>query len=788
MTFRKNLSERRTEDIALDLLNIQSWRIARPPKGDVVRQNEYKDLEDLKMLFSGKSKTGKGDGYPDFLLLSPETSQVPLVIIETKANEREVEKGLYEATIYADACYAAGYPVLAVSIAGQEKVGVKIRCAKRINHTWVDITYNDKPIAWIPTPKDAIRLLKDADAIDLRPIVPRPEVLREKADYMNRILREANVKDEYRPAYIGSIMLALWQSRGNLSREKQDVLVEINRYCEQAFAMGGKSELALSLRIDEANDKLAENIWRILSTLELLNVVAGAVDHDYLGQLYEQFFQYTGGNTIGQYFTPRHITRFMADLCEFSKDDIVIDPTCGTGGFLIACLQRAHDEFNMTYEQAIEMVKAQLIGFESEPVTAALCVVNMILRGDGKSGIHKADCLKTDVFPINTCQIALMNPPFPHKKTDTQPQRFVERALEALKNRGKLAVILPTSLLVKREIGVWREKLLSQHTLEAVIQLPDELFQPYASATTSIVILQKGLPHDSKNKKTCFVRLRYDGLTLKKQVRVQRLDGKNDIPKALDAVLNHLTIPGFSGLGNVKGQMEWSVGAYIDSAMPTETELKEIVDETLRRYVSFYTRYALEVTTQRQAITDGELVAHPYREMLSTQRLKNSSEQLVLPKTISHYFDIFYGQKALHSREGLQSGKSLIISPTEQYNGCYGWLEFNDLIQAPFITVAQTGSIGETFVQTEACGVNDDCLILIPKPDQSMSVARLFIAAAVLRSEKWRFNYGRKLTPERIRHFQLDFPLDLEEWVKSQLTHWQKVIEQSLMLYYPATL
>ena len=81
--------------------------------------------------------------------------------------------------------------------------------------------------------------------------------------------------------------------------------------------------------------------------------------------------------------------------------------------------------------------------------------------------------------------------------------------------------------------------------------------------------------------------------------------------------------------------------------------------------------------------------------------------------TIGEHFDIFYGQKELHSRDGIPSGDSLVVSPTEEYNGCYGWLSFENLIQAPFVTVAQTGTIGEAFVQMEPCGVNDDCLILL---------------------------------------------------------------------------
>lgn len=109
----------------------------------------------------------------------------------------------------------------------------------------------------------------------------------------------------------------------------------------------------------------------------------------------------------------------------------------------------------------------------------------------------------------------LMNPPFPHKQTDTPAEAFVDRALSGLPPKGRFAIILPTSLLVKRDKGEWRERILRSNQLVAVVQLPDELFQPFAAATTSIVILEKGSPHRPTRKST-FVRLNHDGLALKK--------------------------------------------------------------------------------------------------------------------------------------------------------------------------------------------------------------------------------------------------------------------------------
>jgi type I restriction-modification system DNA methylase subunit len=569
----KHLSEARTEDVVRDLLDIQGWKLDHPPRGSVIRKNEYKSFPELDAVFKGRSKTGRGDAYPDFLIVSTKSHR-PLMIIEAKADEKEFEKATKEACLnYGEACRDAGHQIIAVGVAGQERTTIHISASKFHNGKWERICYENSPISWVPTSDDIEKLITSHELMDLAPIIPRPEILADKADLINRILREAHVKDEYWPASVGATMLALWESRGNLRRNPENILGDINKACKEAFERAGKSELAMSLYVDEANEKLASSCWQILSTLERLNVATALFAHDYLGQLYETFFQYTGGNTIGQYFTPRHITRLMADICEVTKEDIVVDPTCGTGGFLIACLQRDVESLKIRYEDSVNIVRDKLIGYESEPVTAALCVANMILRGDGKTGIRKDDCFTAKDYPVGTCQVALMNPPFPHEKTDLPPHVFVERALEALDLRGKLAVILPTSMTVKKDIGTWRKHILTNKSQLGVCQLPDELFQTYESSTTSIIILEKGIPHDPK-KTSVFVRLEYDGLILKKGTRVKRPDGKNQISAVLDAMLNKTELPGFSGLGTVSGQVEWSPGAYIPSANHTEEELK----------------------------------------------------------------------------------------------------------------------------------------------------------------------------------------------------------------------
>lgn len=154
----KHSSETRTETLVLDLLTIQGWATNRPPHGCVVRQNEYKAFIALEEIFKGKSKRGKGDAYPDFLIISKDTFR-PLMVVEAKADEGDLNQAMEDALHYSEACREAGHHVIAVGIAGQERTKIGIGVKKFDRGEWRSVVYSDTPISWIPTAEDVISLL-----------------------------------------------------------------------------------------------------------------------------------------------------------------------------------------------------------------------------------------------------------------------------------------------------------------------------------------------------------------------------------------------------------------------------------------------------------------------------------------------------------------------------------------------------------------------------------------------------------------------------------------------------
>ena len=145
---------------------------------------------------------------------------------------------------------------------------------------------------------------------------------------------------------------------------------------------------------------------------------------------------------------------------------------------------------------------------------------------------------------------------------------------------------------------------------------------------------------------------------------------------------------------------------------------------------------------------------------------------------INSYFDIVYAQKALYSKAELLPGNSLAISSGGVESGCYGFYDFDALLEPPFVTVPSSGSIAMAQVQEWPCGVTNDCLLLLPKP--GVPHAMLYVAAAAVRSEGWRFSYGRRATPARIASFPLPHSPELIERVNSYLERAAKIEDQLL--------
>lgn len=238
---------------------------------------------------------------------------------------------------------------------------------------------------------------------------------------------------------------------------------------------------------------------------------------DYLGRFYGEFMSYSGsdGQSLGIVLTPKHICDLFGDLIDLKSEDIVLDPCCGTAGFLVSAmhnmLKKAKND-----NQKKSIKRNRLHGYELQDYMFTIATTNMILRGDGKSNLHCDDFLKQDSnkLQLKGATVGMMNPPYSQgskQNPNLYEINFVEHLLDSLVSGGKAIVIIPQSSVTgkTKEEQAIKENILKHHTLEGVITLNGDTF--YGVGTMPcIAVFTAGEPHP-KEKECKFINFENDG-------------------------------------------------------------------------------------------------------------------------------------------------------------------------------------------------------------------------------------------------------------------------------------
>jgi len=231
-----------------------------------------------------------------------------------------------------------------------------------------------------------------------------------------------------------------------------------------------------------------------------------------MNDVYEQILKdlQSAGNS-GEYYTPRAVTQFLVEMVDPKLGEKVLDPACGTGGFLISTLEYIRNKDVKTAKDE-EVLKESIHGIEKKPLPHLLCTTNMILHGiDVPSHIRHDNSLTRpirDYSEKDRVNVIITNPPFGGVEEDgiesNFPKNFQTREtadlflvliLQLLKEGGRAAIVLPDGSLsgdgVKQRI---RQKILEECNLHTIIRLPNSVFKPYATITTNLLFFTKGEP------------------------------------------------------------------------------------------------------------------------------------------------------------------------------------------------------------------------------------------------------------------------------------------------------
>jgi hypothetical protein len=293
-------------------------------------------------------------------------------------------------------------------------------------------------------------------------------------------------------------------------------------------------------------DLLTENAKKLRMVLKKLHetiypCVNGDFSIDIIGTFYHEFLRYTkNGANNGIKLTPAIITELFCELADIKVDDTILDPCLGTGGFLIAGMNKLYsladkmsqkevDDYfeklvtagkltareirTITYNNKAKtgkegytkkdvkdyMRKHQLVGCEADPTMFVLGCSNMILRGDGKSNILHGDCMKLqESIMAFGATVGLMNPPYSESAYNIMD--FVYHLCKCVKKGKRVVVIVPTSCAHADDYLDLRNRILKENTLLGVMSMNLDLFKGIAGTITCIMVFKAGVPHKFSQK------------------------------------------------------------------------------------------------------------------------------------------------------------------------------------------------------------------------------------------------------------------------------------------------
>ena len=235
-------------------------------------------------------------------------------------------------------------------------------------------------------------------------------------------------------------------------------------------------------------------------------------ERQHFGDIYEQILNdlQSAGNA-GEYYTPRAVTAFMADRIDPRPGEILLDPACGTGGFLTCALRHMRDRYVKRPEQE-QTMQAALRAVEKKQLPHMLCVTNMLLHGIEDPGFVRHDNTLARSYVSYTqsdrVDIVLTNPPFggreedgiesnfpAHFRTRETADLFLALIIRLLKPGGRAAVVLPDGSLFGEGVKTrLKEHLMEECNLHTIVRLPNSVFRPYASIGTNLLFFEKGTP------------------------------------------------------------------------------------------------------------------------------------------------------------------------------------------------------------------------------------------------------------------------------------------------------
>lgn len=273
-------------------------------------------------------------------------------------------------------------------------------------------------------------------------------------------------------------------------------------------------------------------------------------DSETLGDAYEYLLSdQASQKSLGQFRTPRHIIDFIVDVVQPQKNETILDPACGTAGFLISAFNHIMNDNmkdkpgdKLNYDEKISVLN-NLSGYDIEPKMVKIARMNMFLHGAKKPDIYEYDTLTMDSKWEEKYNVILANPPFmtpkggikPHRHFNIQASKseilFVDFMLSHLRKEGRMGIVVPEGIIANTtgaNISL-REEML-ENGLYAVVSLHSYVFEPYTNVSTLLLFFDKKY---SNRKEIYVASLDNDGF---EKNTIRNSCEENDLPDILNDI------------------------------------------------------------------------------------------------------------------------------------------------------------------------------------------------------------------------------------------------------------
>ena len=753
-----------TDDIIRD-----SFRTSKLYKDSrVIIERQATTTKKIDKLLKNASKCGAGKGYPDMIIQYKDNPNF-LIVVESKADvkyhksstlDRYKEYAVDGVLLYSS-FLSKEYDVLAIAVSGEEKNRLKISHFLQLRNTKeAHNVFKEDKLLSLEEYEKGYQLDERKFNQDFQELLKYSKILNDK-------LHSLKVKESERSLLISGTLIALTDKAfcssykfknprslaNTLVTTIEEKLTQVQNenikdiVSSYSFVMTHTILSVQENALRDIIDEIDEKINNFIKTYKYF---------DTLGQFYIEFLRYANNDKgLGIVLTPPHITELFTEIANINKDSIVLDTCTGTGGFLISAMQKMIVDAGGDEAKELHIKAKQIIGIEIQHDIFSLLCSNMYIHGDGRSNLLKKSCFDNEAkieiakFKPN---VGFLNPPYKSNKNDIEEFDFILNNLEQLEKGSLCVAIIPTSCLLAdrgKELHL-KEKLLANHTLEAVFSMPNELFyNSNVSVATCVVVFKAKEKHPS-NYKTYFAIWNDDGFS--KVKNLGRSDVNNQWEKIkkfwLENYRNKDELLGHSVKKVVGYKDEWIAEKYIQ--IDYSHIGKQDFEEFLFRYVgNMFLLKNLPKIDKKPCLN----------ENVNLEQKEFKYFNLTGEKGL---FQIYKGERL---NQNLRiSGRVPLLTSTSLNNGISSFIDYDTFKEDKklFENKITIDMLSNVFYHGYKYFSDDNIhtLVLNEKYTKFDNQFRMIFIATLLQKISIRYNYGRQVRLKRLETEKIALPVD----------------------------